>query len=58
MVDPARVGASQSQIGFDPGFNCAACRLGLEKVRVEAFERIEPVMIAGDRINGLPYFGG
>src|SRR5258708_11793015 len=34
-------------------FYCAARRLGFEKVRVEAFERIEPVMIAGDRINRL-----
>ena len=47
------VGAGQSQIGFDAGLDCAARRLRFEKVRVEAFERIEPVVIAGDRIDRL-----
>ena len=53
IVDAVCVRAGQSQIGFDPGFDCAARRSGFEKVRVEALERVKPVMIAGDRINRL-----
>ena len=53
IVNAARVRAGQSQIGFDPRFHCPARCLGLEKVSIEAFKRIEPVMIAGNCIDRL-----
>ena len=53
LVDAPRSGAGQSEIGLDARFDRRASRLGLEKIRVESFQRIEPVVIAGDRIDRL-----
>jgi hypothetical protein len=32
-------------IGIDAGFQRRSCRLAFKKIRVESFERVEPVMI-------------
>src|SRR5262245_37545795 len=50
-VDAARICARQLQIGVDPRFHGNACGLGLEEIGVESFERVKPVVIAGNRIN-------
>ena len=46
-VDATRIGIGQSEIGLDTGFDCRTCRLNLEKVRVETFERIEQSWLPG-----------
>jgi hypothetical protein len=47
------IGASKSKIGFDASFYRRTRRLGLEKVCVERFQRIVPIVIAGNRIDRL-----
>ncbi len=52
-VDPALVGAGQVQVGLDAGGKRGTRRLWLQEIGVEAFERIEPVVVARDRIDRL-----
>ncbi len=52
-VDAARIGAGEPEIGLDAGFDRRASCLGLEKVGVEPFQSIVPVVISGNCIDRL-----
>ena len=52
-IDPAPVRAGQMEVGFGARRERRAGRFRFEKIGVEPFERIEPVVIAGDRVDRL-----
>ena len=52
-IDPAAVRAGEIEVGFGARRERGARRVRFEKIGVEPFERIEPVVVAGDRVDRL-----
>ncbi len=50
-IDPGAARARQTEVGFDARCKGSARRLRIEKIGIEPFERVEPVVVAGNRVD-------